>query len=254
MPKTYVIGDIHGALKAVHQILERAPIQKEDTLIFLGDYVDGWSESGQVIDFMIELEKKYNCILIKGNHDVLLLDYFNTNITPKMWLFHGGQASVECYKKNSFDIDKHSQFIERLKNYYIDEANRLFIHAGFTSTQGPQKEKLEYTCYWDRTLWETAVLAPDRLELESPYYPGRFKLFNEIYIGHSSVLKFGTDQPMNQLNLWNLDTGAAYTGKLTIMDVDTKEIWQSDPVCELYPDERGRNEFSFKESVKAKRE
>ncbi|HAH34085.1 MAG TPA: serine/threonine protein phosphatase, partial [Flavobacteriaceae bacterium] len=42
LPKrTLVIGDIHGGLKALQQVWKRAQISKEDTLIFLGDYVDG---------------------------------------------------------------------------------------------------------------------------------------------------------------------------------------------------------------------
>jgi serine/threonine protein phosphatase 1 len=45
MAKTYVIGDIHGALKALKQIIVRLNPQQDDKLIFLGDYVDGWSES-----------------------------------------------------------------------------------------------------------------------------------------------------------------------------------------------------------------
>jgi serine/threonine protein phosphatase 1 len=48
--RTLVIGDIHGGLRALHQIMERAKVTKEDTLIFLGDY-DGWSQSPQVLDY-----------------------------------------------------------------------------------------------------------------------------------------------------------------------------------------------------------
>jgi serine/threonine protein phosphatase 1 len=36
--------------------------------------------------------------------------------------------------------------------------------------------------------------------------------------------------------VWNLDTGAAFKGPLTIMDV-TKEFWQSEPLT-LYFDEK----------------
>ena len=74
MNRTLVIGDIHGGLRALHQIFDRANVSKEDTLIFLGDYVDGWSESPQTIDFLINLGKKQNCIFIRGNHDELLLE------------------------------------------------------------------------------------------------------------------------------------------------------------------------------------
>jgi serine/threonine protein phosphatase 1 len=55
--RTLVIGDIHGGLRALHQILERAKVTTKDTLIFLGDYVDGWSQSPQVLDFIIDLNQ-----------------------------------------------------------------------------------------------------------------------------------------------------------------------------------------------------
>ena len=55
MNRTLVIGDIHGGLRALHQIMERAKVTTNDTLIFLGDYVDGWSQSAEVIDYLIVL-------------------------------------------------------------------------------------------------------------------------------------------------------------------------------------------------------
>ena len=46
---------------------------------------------------------------------------------------------------------------------------------------------------------------------------------------------------MKAANIWNLDTGAGFEGKLTIMNVDTKEYYQSDKLTTLYTNERGRN-------------
>ena len=63
MKRTLVFGDIHGGLKALIQLLERIDLSGNDRLIFLGDYVDGWSESAQVIDFLIDLAQKQECIL-----------------------------------------------------------------------------------------------------------------------------------------------------------------------------------------------
>ena len=57
MSRTLVVGDIHGGLKALEQALERANVTDKDKLIFLGDYVDGWSESSQVINTLIGLSK-----------------------------------------------------------------------------------------------------------------------------------------------------------------------------------------------------
>ena len=42
-------------------------------------------------------------------------------------------------------------------------------------------------------------------------------------------------------NVWNLDTGAGFKGKLSILDIDTGDYWQSDPLNDLYPNEIGRN-------------
>ena len=58
--------------------------------------------------------------------------------------------------------------------------------------------------------------------------------FREIYIGHTPTTKCGTDKPLTALNILNLDTGAGHNGRLTIMDIDTKKYWQSDPLLELY--------------------
>ena len=73
--RVFAIGDIHGGLKALIQVLNKIEIKDEDTLIFVGDYVDGWSESAQVIQFLIELNENINCIFIKGNHDVWCEDW-----------------------------------------------------------------------------------------------------------------------------------------------------------------------------------
>jgi serine/threonine protein phosphatase 1 len=37
-----------------------------------------------------------------------------------------------------------------------------------------------------------------------------------------------------------IDTGASYTGRLTLMNVDTDEYWQSEPVCDYYPGVKSR--------------
>ena len=47
--------------------------------------------------------------------------------------------------------------------------------------------------------------------------------------------------PMQAVNVWNMDTGAAFTGKLSGMDINTKKIFQSTTLKDLYPNEMGRN-------------
>lgn len=75
MVRTLAIGDIHGGFKALIQVLEKAGVTEKDTLIFLGDYVNGWSGSSRVIQFLIELSGRQECIFIKGNHDAWCEDW-----------------------------------------------------------------------------------------------------------------------------------------------------------------------------------
>jgi len=243
--KIFVIGDIHGGLKALVQVLERANISKNDTLIFLGDFVDGWSESPAVLDFLIALEKTHNCIFIKGNHDDLLLQWLTGNkidFNEQLWFQHGGKATAMAYEKIlPSEKEAHITFLQSLHNYHIDAQNRLFVHAGFTNLKGVEQEYFKPLFYWDRTLWEMVLALDSKLDSGSLHYPKRLQLYSEIFIGHTPVTQIGNDVPISFANVWNVDTGAAFKGKLSIMDVATKEFWQSDALPDLYPDENGRN-------------
>ena len=240
MNRTLVIGDIHGGLKALQQVFIKAQITANDTLIFLGDYVDGWSESAQVIEFLIELDKKQPCVFIKGNHDAWCEEWLKIGKTEPRWLIHGGQATVTSYKNIKNKI-QHLEFFERMLNYYVDEQNRLFIHAGFSSMHGPAHEMYQTNYSWDRTLWEMALTMDKRIQKDSILYPKRLKIFHEVYIGHTPTTNYNEYTPMNAINVWNIDTGAAFKGCLSVLDIDTKEFWQSEPVYSLYPEEQGRN-------------
>lgn len=242
MNKTFVVGDIHGGLKALIEVLAKPKIDIQDTLIFLGDYVDGWSQSPEVLDYLISLKENKNCIFIRGNHDELLLEYLKTNNYNEEWIKHGGQSTIDSYKKVSLQtISNHITFLENLDDYYIDKENRLFVHAGFTNLKGVEFEYFNALFYWDRTLWETALSLNPNLLKEDDSYPNRLKLYKEIFIGHTPVTKIGKTIPVNKACVWNIDTGAAFFGPLTVMDVDTKEFWQSSPMHILYPGEIGRN-------------
>lgn len=242
MTQTFAVGDIHGALKALQQSIAIIDFRKDDLLIFLGDYVDGWSESPGVISYLDELSTMCNCIFLKGNHDVWCQSWLKGEYPNPYWLQHGGRSTVEAYKNISNEIkQQHIAFFDRMQNYYIDEKNRLFVHAGFSSMHGPKAESYESNFYWDRTLWEMAVTMDERIQKDSMLYPKRLKLFEEIFIGHTPTIYYNTDMPMHAANVWNVDTGAAFTGKLSILNTDTKKVWQSDTVQLLYPGEKGRN-------------
>ncbi|MFY9310305.1 MAG: metallophosphoesterase family protein [Bacteroidia bacterium] len=181
--RTLIIGDIHGGYRALIQVLKRAELNTSDKLIFLGDYVDGWSESRQVIDHLMLLEKSNECIFIRGNHDTWCEEWLDSGAAPEQWLHHGGVSTVKSYE--GIDVKKkkeHLQFFRNMKNYYIDEQNKLFIHAGYSSMHGPENEVYASNYRWDRTLWEMALVADKHLDRDSKLYPNRLKLFNRVYI------------------------------------------------------------------------
>ncbi|CAI8341322.1 MAG: Bis(5'-nucleosyl)-tetraphosphatase PrpE [asymmetrical] [Polaribacter sejongensis] len=240
--RTFAIGDIHGGLKALIQLLNKLALKEGDQLVFMGDYVDGWSESAQVIQFLIAMSKKFECIFIKGNHDVWCQDWLKNEDVNPSWYLHGGKETMESYEGFSAQEKKeHLYFFENLPLYHIDAENRLFLHAGFTSLHGVQKEKFQELFYLDRSLWEMLLAMDLSIEKESIFYPKRLQHYKEIYIGHTPTTNYNEPSPINIANVWNIDTGAAFKGKITGINIDTKVFYQSDNLPSLYPDEKGRN-------------
>lgn len=111
----------------------------------------------------------------------------------------------------------------------------------FTNLNGVNFEYFPEMLYWDRTLWEMAMALNPRMSPKDPAYPKRLLIYNEIFIGHTPTTRMGITIPMNAANVWNIDTGAAYKGPVTVMNVETKEFWQSDDAYTFYPNENGRN-------------
>lgn len=239
--RTLVVGDIHGGYKALLQVIERAKVTPEDYIIFLGDYADGWSQTPQVLDFLISFEKTHQTTFIKGNHDDLCEQFLRGKTMQEKWFVHGGKATFDAYQNIDNQTKKrHLEFISKMKLYVLDAQNRLFLHAGFTNLRGIEHEYFQESFFWDRTLWETAMATPEKESSADILFPKRLELYKEIFIGHTPTVRFGQYQPMRRHSVWNVDTGAAFDGSITIMDIETKEFWQSDAVKSLYPNEKGR--------------
>lgn len=231
--RTFAIGDIHGGHKALVQCLERSKFDKEnDRLIVLGDVCDGWPETPEVIEELLTIK---NLILIKGNHDHWASEWMEYGRVPEIWTMQGGQATLDAYMRRPELIGKHRDVLLRAPVYYVDEENRIYCHGGFQRGIDV-KSQLPSMFMWDRTLAEKAVSGRT-----NPYF--QVHEYKEVYLGHTTVNSFKglpKDQPIIAGNVILLDTGGGFEGVVTIMDVDTKEFWQSDLVSTLYPGVRGR--------------
>jgi serine/threonine protein phosphatase 1 len=268
--RTLVCGDIHGGLKAFEDVIMKANYDPlKDKLICLGDYVDGWPDSAEVISKLIYYRNQANSsnfggelITIRGNHDVWCADWLNTGNAINIWVQQGGQATLDSYVRTGLLTEEaHKKFFNELQNYYIDDKNRGFVHGGFHSRKGLGHEVYQSDYYWDRDMWELAVALDGKIPDYDQYYrPNPYRMYKheEIFIGHTSTTSYrvkphykeyqdsnqpkngGITIPMNRCNVWNLDTGGGWSGKITIMDIDTKEYWQSDFVKSYYPNHHGR--------------
>jgi len=254
MGKKYVIGDIHGNYLGLIEILKKCNFDYDnDLLITLGDIVDGWPDSFLVIE---ELLKIKNRIDVVGNHDDFFMKFLNTGINPDGWS-QGGLATAKSYAKG-VDLDlkvttirkkmvrgfnesyllnlipedipeSHINFFKRQVRYYKDENNNIFVHGGFDRHFEINECDRDYLI-WDRNLFSQALSAKS----------GKNKLkfkesnINNIFLGHTSTIAWNTDKPINADIIWNLDTGSGWNGKLTIMNVVTKEYFQSDNSDKLY--------------------
>lgn len=242
--RTLGVGDIHGALISLDMALIECNYNPEkDRLIFLGDYVDGWSESSELVERLIQLkEQNPSIVFIRGNHDVWAQDWLNKGWSPYLWTQQGGQATIDSYIRTGYLVEQsHKDFFNNLVDWFIDENNNIYIHGGwdYKSDDFPQSAKFPVNagsiakeCHWDRSLYFGAASAS--------YSQHGFKAtrpFNKVFVGHTSIRD---GLPKKYCNLINLDTGCGWSGKLTIMDVYTEEYWQSDFSKKYYPNEKGR--------------
>jgi len=235
------MGDIHGAYKALLQCLERSAFDKSvDTLIQLGDIADGFDDVYECVEELLTIP---GLIAIKGNHDEWLNEFIRTGYHPEGWE-HRGVSTARSYLRligkedkiiptgngyktalNPSDIpETHQRFFRCQQLYHIDQSNNCFVHGGFNRHR-PFKGQEPQVYFWDRDLWFAALSSEEFRTVT------RFK---QIFIGHTPTIRWKTDQPMRAANVWNLDTGAGWRGRLTIMEVGSKQCWQSDPVYELY--------------------
>lgn len=227
--KTFVIGDIHGAYKALQQCLERSNFNyQEDRLISLGDVCDGWPQVNLCID---ELLKINHLDYILGNHDIWSLEWMQSGLKEDIWLMQGGLNTMGSYVDQSVPKE-HVEFLRKSK-LWIEFENKLFVHAGY-DPQKTMSEQDPNTLVWDRTLFHEAI------GKEGQHDNFKYEPYDEIFVGHTPTINFGIFEPLKFCNLWAIDTGAGWNGKLTIMDVHTKKFWQSDQVPILYPGIRGR--------------
>ncbi len=165
MIKTWVIPDIHGCAETLKTLIEyQIKPNKNDHLIFLGDYIDRGPDSKGVIDYIMGLQKNdYNITVLKGNHEDYLVRAWESDkekkgflginfksSVQKEWEKHGGKETLKSFGVNRVK-DIPEKYIEWMKNldYYVVLDEYVVVHAGLNfNREDPFEDK--WSMLWSR--------------------------------------------------------------------------------------------------------
>ncbi|MDH5771699.1 MAG: serine/threonine protein phosphatase [Rhodospirillaceae bacterium] len=158
--RVYAVGDVHGRADLLGKLLQKIIADFEKTkdkngadysknvLVMLGDLVDRGPDSRGVLELLSanmpeEIRKNFEVIMLRGNHEVMMLDFIRGREDAYDWLGNGGMEALESY-----DIDPHGrevddlrrEFKEKLPKSHLDLVRTMklrkriggymFVHAG----------------------------------------------------------------------------------------------------------------------------
>ncbi len=197
----YAIGDIHGCLKHLQDLLNLVkPDLDRHKLVFIGDYLDRGPHSHGVVDYIIDLKKKYNpenIICLMGNHERMFLDFLQGQ-EETFFLLNGGEATAVSYWGDQWELRErrlpvgHEQFFEALKLHYETD-DYIFVHGGL-------RPGLPFSAQQEK----------DLLWIRKDFIFSEFDFGRRIIFGHTP---FRT--PLVLPNKIGIDTGAVYGNQLT---------------------------------------
>jgi Calcineurin-like phosphoesterase. len=213
MNKIFVIGDIHGCMGKLRQLIQNINADPQnDTIVFIGDYIDRGSAAREVVDYVIKLKAEYkNVVCLLGNHEYMFLHYLD-GLDEEMYLYNGGPATLFAYAISLSDTPQerkakipreHLKFFESLLPHYETE-NYLFVHAGLKPGLIISQQTM-HNLLWVRHEF-----------IDTDYDFGKMVVF-----GHTPL-----SYPLIMPNKIGIDTGAVFGGKLTCVELPAVKIYQ----------------------------
>jgi len=198
MRNIFAIGDIHGCYDRLLVLMRKIDIDfEQDTLVFLGDYIDRGPDTFEVIEYLTDLKKEHqNIIFLKGNHEELLEKYIS-GPDKLTYLVNGGHTTLKSYMKHSYEDkniipEDHLEFFESLDLFYETE-DYIFVHAGLREEIPLYMQKSE-----------------DLLWIRGNFIQSDYDFGKRIIFGHTPF-----PEPLIHSNKIGIDTGAVYGNRLT---------------------------------------
>lgn len=98
-----VVGDIHGRADLLEQLIDRLSKHTDtnQTLVFVGDYIDRGETSADVLGLLQALQGSIwpgKVICLQGNHEAMMLDFLDEpEEAGAFWLQNGGAQTLASY-------------------------------------------------------------------------------------------------------------------------------------------------------------
>ena len=212
-----VIGDIHGEWDKFMSLYGQIDFHSgQDLLIFLGDYIDRGPKPIHPLKWMYDHKGDEHIIMLRGNHEQMMLDYYLGGEHDDLWLWNGGDVTRNALDEEEPTLKEELlTFIETLPLSYrinADDNHFFFCHAG-VNPDIPLEFQDEETLLWIR-------------EEFYDYYDGE----DIIVSGHTNVdyIEPGATMPIIRDNMILMDTGSYMPrGFVSCVDVLSGKVWQS---------------------------
>lgn len=216
------IGDIHGYRTALDALLEAVAPTESDWIVCVGDYVDRGPDTRGVLDRLLELQKTGQLIALRGNHEEMMMTSREEPGLLPMWLMNGGEQTLESYAQPGRqgtldDVPRsHWNFLDHVCTDYFETEHHLFVHAD-ALPKVPLAAQPSQVLRWQK------------LQPHPAHYSGK-----TMICGHTVQ---GSGEPLDLGFAICIDTGIYLPdGKLTCLDVESGEYWQSTATGEINTD------------------
>lgn len=205
--RTLVIGDIHGCRASLLQLLALVRPDPADLTVILGDLVDRGPDSCGVLDSVMELALSHRLVVLRGNHEELMLDALEKGGPYRdLWLQLGGDAALASYPQG-IPKPEHTAFLrDRCVDWY-ETATHIFVHGGVQHDLPMEQQPVQHLRW--------ATLNP----------PPTHRSGKTIICGHSPQ---ATGRPICLKQAICIDTGSGTgNGWLTCLHCESGEYWQT---------------------------
>ncbi|MBQ7044875.1 MAG: metallophosphoesterase [Clostridia bacterium] len=239
LKKIFVVSDPHGHCTLLENALNKAGFDNENKdhlLVCCGDYFDRGNENAQVLKFF---ERVKNKVLLRGNHEDLLLKLLQTGkVLPHNYI-NGTMITLENFFGKYFldpvtdtidfsgktsTVNRICSFLEDTVNYFETE-NYVFVHGWL-----PPKENCENDLKSvSDELWEKA-----RWIKWTDAYSGQKPLRNKTLVcGHMPTFfakKFDANRKENDADIFYgngliaIDAGTADTKTVNVLVIEDNLI------------------------------